>query len=89
MTDALIKYLQEKGIPHSIQPDNNNRTQHLFIAHPESLKLARAYPDIIIADCTYQTNKFGLPMLHMIGMSFTTQKYNISLLFNGIHINFK
>jgi len=68
VTDALIKYLQEKGIPHSIQPDDNNWTQHLFIAHPKSLKLARAYPDVIIADCTYQTNKFGLPMLHMIGM---------------------
>ena len=68
MTDALIEYLKAKEIPYAIKPDEDNRTRYLFIAHPESLKLAHANPDVVIADCTYQTNKFNMPLLHMIGM---------------------
>jgi hypothetical protein len=68
VTDALIEYLKAKAIPYAIKPDEDNRTRCLFIAHPESLKLAHAYPDVAIADCTYQTNKFNMPLLYMIGM---------------------
>ena len=68
VTDALIKHLEQNNIQFRIKPDEDNRTRYLFIAHPESLKLARENPDIVITDCTYQTNKFNLPLLHMIGM---------------------
>jgi hypothetical protein len=67
VTDALIKHLEQNNIRFTIKPDKDNRTRHLFIVHPESLKLARENPDIAITDCTYQTNKFNLPLLHMIG----------------------
>ena len=70
VTDALIEHLKLKGIPYAIRPDENNRTNYLFIAHPESISLAHAYPDVVIADCTYQTNKFNMPLLHMIGMLY-------------------
>jgi hypothetical protein len=68
VTDALIGYLKEKGLHYAIKPDDDNRTRYLFIVHPKSLELAYANPDIMIADCTYQTNKFNLPLLHLIGM---------------------
>jgi hypothetical protein len=67
VTDALIKHLERNNIRFTIKPDEDNRTRHLFIVHPESLKLACENPDIAITDCTYQTNKFNLPLLHMIG----------------------
>jgi hypothetical protein len=68
VTDALIEYLKAKAIPHAIKADEDNCTRYLFIAHPRSLELARRDPDVAIADCTYQTNQFNLPLLHMIGM---------------------
>ena len=68
VTDALIKHLEQNNIPFTVKPDEDNRTRHLFIVHPEFLKLARENPNIAITDCTYQTNKFNLPLLHMIGM---------------------
>ena len=67
VTDALIKHLEQNNIRFTIKPDEDNRTRHLFIVHPESLKLGCENPDIAITDCTYQTNKFNLPLLHMIG----------------------
>jgi hypothetical protein len=68
VTDALIEHLKTKAIPYAIHADEDNRTRSLFIAHPRSLELARRFPDIAIADCTYKTNKFNLPLLHIIGM---------------------
>ena len=75
VTDALIGYLEEKGIHYTIRPDNDNQTRYLFIVHPRSLELAYANPDVMIADCTYQTNKFNLPLLHLIGMWFHITKF--------------
>jgi hypothetical protein len=68
VTDALIKHLEQNNIRFTIKPDEDNHTHYLFIVHPESLKLAHENPDIAITDCTYQTNKFNLPLLHMIGI---------------------
>jgi hypothetical protein len=67
VTDALIKYLGQNNIHFTIKPGDDNRTHHLFIVYPESLKLARENPDVTLTDCTYQTNKFNLPLLYMIG----------------------
>lgn len=66
-TDALIQDLKERGIHHAMQVDKDNRTRFLFIAYPESIKLARANQDVILVDCTYKTNKFELPLLHIVG----------------------
>jgi len=75
----LIEHLKREGIHYAIQADEEDRTKHLFIAHPESLKLAKSFPDVVIADCTYQTNKFNLPLLHMIGkyLHYFTVAYNM------------
>jgi hypothetical protein len=67
ISDALIKHLEQNNILFTIKPEDDNRTCHLFIVYPESLKLARENPDITITDCIYQTNKFNLPLLHMVG----------------------
>ena len=67
VTDALIKHLEQNNIRFTIKPDEDNRTCYVFIVHPKSLKLTYENPNIAITDCTYQTNKFNLPLLHMIG----------------------
>ena len=66
--DALIGYLKEKGIHYIIRPDNDNQIRYLFIIYSKSLELIYGNPNVMIADCTYQTNKFNLPLLHLIGM---------------------
>ena len=42
-------------------------TEYLFIALPESIKLAHQNQDVILVDNTYKTNKFDMPLLHMVG----------------------
>ena len=66
-TDALIEDLKAQHIPYVIHPDKDGFTEHLFIALSESLELARQNQDIILVDNTYKTNKFGMPLLHVVG----------------------
>ena len=65
--DALIKDLKERGIHYEGNPDKENITRHLFIALPESIKLAHDNQDVILVDNTYKTNKYDMPLLHVVG----------------------
>jgi hypothetical protein len=65
--DALIQHLKDNRIHFKINITPENRTRHLFIAYPQSIQLARTNQDVVLIDNTYKTNKFGMPLLHMIG----------------------
>ena len=65
--DALIKDLKEWGIHYEGNPDKENITRHLFIALPESIKLAHDNQDVILVDNTYKTNKYDMLLLHVVG----------------------
>jgi hypothetical protein len=65
--DALIQHLKDNKIHFKIDVTPENRTQHLFIAYPQSIQLAQTNQDVILVDNTYKTNKFDMPLLHMIG----------------------
>ncbi len=65
--DALIQHLQTNKIHFKINVTAKNQTQHLFIAYPQSIQLAQTSQDVVLIDNTYKTNKFDMPLLHMIG----------------------
>lgn len=53
----------------------------LFFAHPQSLTLAKRFPTTFIIDCTYKTNKFRMPLLHIIGINSSNKSFSIALCF--------
>lgn len=55
--------------------------QSLFIASPEAIEIARRFPTVIGLDCTYKTNRFQLPLLHIVGTTNTHQTFTIALCF--------
>jgi hypothetical protein len=65
--DALIQHLKDHNIYFKINTTHNNQIQHLFIAYPQSIQLAQTNQDVVLVDNTYKTNKFDMPLLHMIG----------------------
>jgi hypothetical protein len=64
--DALLQHFKDKRIHYKINI-LENRIRHLFIAYPQSIQLAQTNQDVILVDNTYKTNKFDMPLLHMIG----------------------
>jgi len=43
--------------------------KRVFFMHEEQLNLLRRYPDIALADCTYKTNRYKMPLLSIIGIT--------------------
>jgi len=65
--NALITHLKNNHIHFKINITPENQTHHLFIAYPQSIQLAQTNQDVVLVDNTYKTNKFDMPLLHMIG----------------------
>lgn len=53
----------------------------LFIAHPQSLELAKHFGTTFILDCTYKTNKFKLPLLHIAGINNSNKSFSVAFCF--------
>jgi hypothetical protein len=66
-TDALVADLRARDIKVEVKLGLDDRIRHLFIALPESIKLALENQDVILVDNTYKTNKFEMPLLHVVG----------------------
>ncbi|XP_038704732.1 uncharacterized protein LOC120000678 [Tripterygium wilfordii] len=49
-----------------------NELADLFFAHPGSLDRLRAFPHVLLMDATYQTNRHGLPLLEIVGVTSTS-----------------
>lgn len=65
--EALLDELSSDEWVFDVKKDSTNRIQHLFFAHRKQVELLHANPDILLMDCTYRTNKYRLPLLHILG----------------------
>ena len=59
--------MKAREIYYEIRPGEDDRTEHVFIACLESIKLAQTNQDVVLIDDTYKTNRFDMPLLYMIG----------------------
>ena len=55
--------------------------QDLFFAHPTSIELLRAFPQVLLMDCTYKTNIYRLPLLHIVGVTSTGLTFCVACAF--------
>ena len=75
----LLTKLHEKNFGHSF--DVNEKTQkleRLFFVHPTSRRMFRAFPQVLIIDSTYKTNKYNFPFLEMVGATSTGQTFSVA-----------
>lgn len=53
----------------------------LFWANPDSIKLAKCFPSVMLLDCTYKTNRFKRPLLQIIGVASTSKTFCVGFAF--------
>ena len=78
---ALANQLDKKGFWSRIQFAPDGRVTAVLFAHPDSLAYLRAYPELLLLDCTYKTNKYGMPLLDMIGVDAAQRSFCIAFAF--------
>jgi hypothetical protein len=52
---------------YEVKLDTSQHVQNLFFAHKSQAEMLLTNPDVLLMDCTYRTNKFKLPLLHVLG----------------------
>ena len=63
------------------QRDAEGHIAMLFIADVRSVAYLNRHPDILLLDCTYKTNKFDMPLLHVLGIDHHGNSFTIALSF--------
>ena len=65
--ETLLDELSAGDWIFAVKKDNSNHVQNLFFAHQKQVELLLANPDVLLMDCTYRTNRYKLPLLHILG----------------------
>lgn len=78
---ALANQLDKEGFWSRMQFDSDGRVTAVLFAHPDSLAYLQAYPDTLLLDCTYKTNKYGMPLLDIIGVDACQRSFCIAFAF--------
>jgi len=65
--ETLLDDLSSSEWIYDVKRDSDDRIQYLFFAHQKQVEMQLANPDVLMMDCTYRTNKYRLPLLHILG----------------------
>ncbi|KAM3468043.1 hypothetical protein MY5147_008326 [Beauveria neobassiana] len=78
---ALANELDTEGFWNRMQLDEDGRVTAVLFAHPQSLAYLKSYPDLLILDCTYKTNKYKMPLLDIVGVDACQRSFCIAFAF--------
>ncbi|XP_074301219.1 uncharacterized protein LOC141632580 [Silene latifolia] len=53
---------------HKSDPETKELS-HVFMSHPEPVKLSRAYPHVVFIDSTYKTNVYKIALVEVVGVT--------------------
>lgn len=79
--EALRAKLKTESVVSGSVRDHNNRLVHLWFAPKASRALTHRYSDVLLMDCTYKTNKSMLSLLHVVGVTGTSDTFTIAYCF--------
>ncbi|KAJ9560030.1 hypothetical protein OSB04_005190 [Centaurea solstitialis] len=76
---AVMSFFHEKSYVYESRVNHStNELENLFFAHPKSLELWHAFPHVVLIDATYQTNRYSLPILEIVGVTPTNKTFCIA-----------
>ena len=80
--EYLVQQLQNEGSwLHAMQSDDIGHIRFLMFAHQKSIAFANQYNRVFLLDCTYKTNRYRMPLLHIVGVSPTNKSFSVAFCF--------
>lgn len=78
----VLTFLEKEGyIFYNRANTSTDKLEELFFAHPRSLDIWRAFPHVLLMDATYNTNRYGMPLLEIVGVTPTNRTFCIAFVF--------
>jgi len=78
---ALFDMVCSDSYFHDFLLHPSGRVQSLFFVNNSVLQLNKMFSTVFLMDCTYKTNRFGLPLLNLIGVTSTYRSFNAGFAF--------
>jgi hypothetical protein len=79
--EALLCILKETNWSYDVKVKDDGVVQNLFFAHPGLIHLAWINHHVALLDSTYKTNRYQMPLLHVIGQAASNQLFSIVFCF--------
>jgi hypothetical protein len=79
--EFLRETLQNNHWRYAFKQDTEGHVLFFMFAHPESIRYANQYNRVFLLDCTYKTNRYKMPLLHIIGLSPSNSSFSIAFCF--------
>ncbi|KAI7936371.1 hypothetical protein MJO29_015674 [Puccinia striiformis f. sp. tritici] len=79
--EALVYVLKETNWSWEVKVNDSGQIQNLFFAHPGSIHLAWINHHVALLDATYKTNRYKIPLLHVIGQAASNRSLSIAFCF--------
>ena len=77
----FLMICKQANFTHFHRCDDDGAITSLFSAHKESIRLACQYHHVVLMDCTYKTNEYRLPLLHIVGMTSFNIQFSVVFCF--------
>ena len=65
---VLEMQLVDQHIPHRFWTNEEDNVTAFLLLNPDSIRLFRRFPSVVMMDCTYRTNQYNMPALHIMGV---------------------
>lgn len=78
---GLLDLTGQHGWAFRTETSSEGTLRSLFLASPGGIELARRFHTVFGIDCTYKTNRFNLPLLHIVGTTNTHKTFTAGLCF--------
>ena len=80
--EHLVERLQNEGSwRHAIQTDDLGHIRFRMFAHQKSIDYANRYNRVFLLDCKYKTNRYRMPLFHIVGVSPTNKSFSVAFCF--------
>ncbi|MCL7025726.1 hypothetical protein MKW94_019008 [Papaver nudicaule] len=81
MQQVLGFLLKHQYVEWHRKDKETDELKDIFWAHPESLQLALGFHSVLMIDCTYKNNRFGSPLLRIVGVTSTGKLFTVAFIF--------
>jgi hypothetical protein len=79
--EALFDIISGGDFIYDFKVDENGSVNGLFFTHQPSASQGRQFSNTFVMDCTYKTNRFGMPLLNVVGIITTFRSFNAGFAF--------
>jgi len=69
------------GYTFKVKLGDNGNLKALFFSKDNMLAFSCRYKYVFMMDCTYKTNRFGMPLLNIVGITSTFKTFNAGFAF--------